>query len=194
MSTGRSKPGGASEAKSRAFKYELAKLVAQLVVITLGGTAISYVFQSLGEERDARPAYTKEGIAEITSCLDKVKEMRKSGLEICNATEGYKLNSELTEDLQYVRARWAALDGWLTELEIRFERKYSIKRPMPRSLSPRSINQVQLRHLGKHPQSKVLGILISYAAGIGRRSKVEMSRSRAWSSSRHSVSTWRVEK
>lgn len=49
----KSMAGDQSEATSHPIKSELAKLVAQLVVITLGGAAISYVFQSLGEERDA---------------------------------------------------------------------------------------------------------------------------------------------
>jgi hypothetical protein len=46
--------------------------------------------------------------------------MRASGLKTCNTKDGYKLNSELTDDLEYVRMRWAALDGWLTEIEQKF--------------------------------------------------------------------------
>jgi uracil-DNA glycosylase len=40
--------------KPHPFSYEIAKLVAQLVVITLGGAAITFVFQYLGEQRDER--------------------------------------------------------------------------------------------------------------------------------------------
>jgi hypothetical protein len=64
--------------------------------------------------------YSQEKFDEIARCLDKVKEMRASGLKTCNTKDGYKLNSELTDDLEYVRMRWAALDGWLTEIKQKF--------------------------------------------------------------------------
>lgn len=85
--------GDESKAKSRPFKYELAKLIAQLVVITLGGTAISYVFQSLGEERDTRAqqaAFERQNfldlhrdlnglIADRVIVMDRVKARLSSG-------------------------------------------------------------------------------------------------------------------
>jgi len=64
--------------------------------------------------------YSQEKFDDITRCLDKVKDMRASGLKTCSSKTGYKLNTELTADLQYVRSRWAALDEWLTEIEQKF--------------------------------------------------------------------------
>ncbi|MGH6792309.1 MAG: hypothetical protein ACRECF_06185 [Methyloceanibacter sp.] len=74
------------------------------------------------EDCSAKPLaeYNKEAIAEIASCIDKVKEVKKSGLEICNSKEGYRLNSQLADDLKYVRGRWTALDDWLRQIEQKF--------------------------------------------------------------------------
>lgn len=63
------------------------------------------------------PAYNKSSIDEITHCLDNVKEVRRSELEICNAEKDAVLNSQLAADLLYVRERWGALDEWLNEIE-----------------------------------------------------------------------------
>jgi hypothetical protein len=64
--------------------------------------------------------FSQQKFDEIARCLDKVKDMRASGLKTCNSKTGYQLNTELTADLEYVRTRWAALDEWLTQMEQKF--------------------------------------------------------------------------
>jgi hypothetical protein len=64
--------------------------------------------------------YSQAKFDDIIHCLDKVKDMRASGVKTCNAKAGYELNTQLTADLEYARTRWAALDEWLTQIEQKF--------------------------------------------------------------------------
>lgn len=64
--------------------------------------------------------YSQAKFDEIARCLDKVKDMRASGVKTCNSKSGYELNTQLTADLEYARTRWAALDEWLTQIEQKF--------------------------------------------------------------------------
>jgi hypothetical protein len=95
------------------------------------------------EECSKRPLteYSREALAEVTGCLDKVKAMRKSGLEICDDKADYELNSQLTTDLQYVRTRWAALDEWLTQIEQKFGPGNPANQPAAATTAQSSINQ-----------------------------------------------------